>query len=140
MTAITLLSAIGSIDNFSKPQQLVAFFGVDPSVNESGKFKGDKNKMSKRGTSIGRKVLYSFSLHCIRKSPNQKPVNSTLHHYYHEQLKHKKKKVRVVAVMNKLLRYVFSVLKNRNPYVVRDPKIHKRMFVENNSKKNILAA
>ncbi|WP_312888858.1 transposase, partial [Clostridium bowmanii] len=50
ITAITLLAEIGVVDNFLKPKQLVAFFGVDPAVNESGKFKGDRVKMSKRGT------------------------------------------------------------------------------------------
>ena len=66
MTAITLLTEIGEIYNFFAAQKLVAFFGVDPSANESGNFKSDKNKMSKRGTSIGRRVLYALALSYIR--------------------------------------------------------------------------
>ncbi len=131
MTAITLLSEIGDIRDFSNAQKLVAFFGVDPSVNESGNFKGDKNKMSKRGTSLGRRVLYTLAMASIRKSKSGKENNKVLHHYYNIQLStKKKKKVRLVAVMNKLLRYIFSVLKNQKPYVVRDPRIHKKMFLE----------
>jgi len=48
MTAVTLIAEIGDINAFKKPKQLVAFFGIDPSVNQSGKF---------NGTKIGRKVL-----------------------------------------------------------------------------------
>ncbi|MBN2881457.1 IS110 family transposase [Candidatus Woesearchaeota archaeon] len=131
MTAITLLTEIGDIKNFSNAQKLVAFFGVDPSVNESGNFKGDKNKMSKRGTSLGRRVLYTLAMASIRKSKSGTANNKILHHYYTVQLgTKKKKKVRLVAVMNKLLRYIFSVLKNQKPYEQRDPRIHKKMFLE----------
>ncbi|MGF0111106.1 transposase, partial [Clostridium sp. SGI.024] len=50
LTAITIIAEIGDIDGFVKPKHLVAFFGIDSSVNESGKFKGNQNKISKRGT------------------------------------------------------------------------------------------
>jgi transposase len=36
ITAVSILAEIGSIDKFLTPKQLVAFFGVDPAVNESG--------------------------------------------------------------------------------------------------------
>ncbi len=132
MTAITLLCEMNDFDNFSKANQLVAFFGVDPGVNQSGNFVGDKNKMSKRGTALGRKVLYSVALSSVRKSKNGKAVNQVLYDYYHQTLKAKKKKVRLVAIMNKLLRYIFSIFKNDKPYVMRHPKLHKRMFLETN--------
>lgn len=62
ISTITLLSEIGDFNNFKNPKQLVAYFGIDPFVNESGKFKGDKNKISKRGSRIARRVLYTVSL------------------------------------------------------------------------------
>ncbi len=131
LTAITLLTEIGDIKDFTKSKKLVAFFGVDPSVNQSGNFKGDKNKMSKRGTTIGRRALYTLALACIRITKSGQPNNQTLYDYYHSQLKSKKKKVRLVAIMNKLLKYIFSVLKNKVPYEVRNPKLHKKMYLEN---------
>jgi transposase len=130
ITAITLLVEMGDINNFSKPQQLVAFFGIDPSVNQSGNFSGDRNKMSKRGTAIGRRALYTIALASIRTTKNKEPINPVLHEYYHIALDKKKKKIKLVAVMNKLLRYIFSILKNQKPYEVRNPRIHKRMFLE----------
>ncbi|HBH13300.1 MAG TPA: IS110 family transposase [Clostridiales bacterium] len=129
MSAVTLLAEMNTIHNFSKASQLVAFFGVDPAVNESGHFKGDSNKMSKRGTAIGRRVLYALALASIRKTKAGVPLNQVLYEAYHTTLKGKKKKVRLVAIMNKLLRYIFSVLKNQKPYVVRNPKVHQQMFM-----------
>lgn len=42
LTAITL---IGNINGFIKPKHLVAFFGIDSSVNQSGKFQGTQCKV-----------------------------------------------------------------------------------------------
>ena len=103
ISAITLLTEMGNINNFSNANQLVAFFGVDPGVNEPGKFKGDKNKMSKRGTAIGRRALYVLALSSIKKTKNCKPTNWVLYEFYNTNLGNKKKKVRLGAVMNKLL-------------------------------------
>src|SRR5659263_187830 len=101
-TAITILTEIGGIDKFITPKQLVAFFGVDPAVNESGKFKGDKVKMSKRGTRFGRRALYAVALASIRIKRNGEATNRILLKYYQENLKGKKAKVALVAVMHKL--------------------------------------
>ncbi|WP_153246101.1 transposase, partial [Bacillus sp. 220_BSPC] len=38
--AATIISEIGEIDRFNHPKKLVAFAGIDPSVFESGTFKG----------------------------------------------------------------------------------------------------
>ena len=130
ISAITLLVEIGNIDKFCKPQQLVAFFGVDPGINQSGNFSSDCNKMSKRGTKVGRRALYAIALASIRTNKNKVPINQVIYEYYHISLDSKKKKVKLIAVMNKLLRYIFSVLKNQKPYEIRNPKIHKRMFLE----------
>ncbi|WP_443699337.1 IS110 family transposase [Pseudomonas sp.] len=136
-TAITILAEIGGIDKFITPKQLVAFFGVDPAVNESGKFKGDRVKMSKRGTRFGRRALYAAALASIRTKRNGEATNQVLLNYYKENLKGKKAKVALVAIMHKLIKYLFAVLRNQQEYQVRDPKIHQKMFLEN---KTIIAA
>jgi len=136
-TAITILAEIGGIDRFITPKQLVAFFGVDPAVNESGKFKGDKVKMSKRGTRFGRRALYAVALASIRTKRNGEATNQVLLNYYKENLKGKKAKVALVAIMHKLIKYLFAVLRNQQEYQVRDPKLHQKMFLEN---KTVLVA
>jgi hypothetical protein len=66
ISAVTILTEIGYFQGFLKPKQLVAYFCIDPSVNESGKFKSDKDKISKRGTRFGHRDLYAVALASIR--------------------------------------------------------------------------
>jgi len=134
ITAVTLISEIGDINKFNKAKYLVAFFGIDPSVNQSGKFNSTKNKMSKRGTRIGRRALYAVALASVRSNRNGNAINPVLQNYYHQNLKGKSKKVGLVAIMNKLLKYIFSVLKNKKPYEIRDPRVHERMYLNNTYK------
>lgn len=134
ISTITLLSEIGDFNNFKNPKQLVAYFGIDPSVNESGKFKGDRSKMSKRGSRIARRVLYTISLTAIRKKPNGEFSNKNLYDYYHKLIETKKKKVAIVAVIHKIIKYMFAVLRDQKEYECRNPKIHCKMFLGNNSK------
>lgn len=131
ITAITILSEIGDFQNFPKSKKLVAFFGLDPSVNESGKFKGSNNHISKRGTRIGRRALYAVALASIRSKRNGLATNSILLKYYKENMNGKSKKVGLVAIMKKLLGYIFSILKNQKSYEIRNPELHCKMYVEN---------
>lgn len=131
LTAITIIAEIGDINGFAKPKHLVAFFGIDSSVNQSGKFLGDQSKISKRGTRIGRRALYAVALASIRRNRSGIPINKVLLEYYQVNLKGKKAKVALVAIMHKILNYIFAVLRNQTPFEIRDPKIHKQMFLEN---------
>lgn len=134
ITAITLLAEIGGVDRFLVPKQLVAFFGVDPAVNESGNFKGDQVKISKRGTRLGRRALYAVALASIRTKRNGQAMNPVLLKYFQENLKGKKPKVALVAVMHKLIKYIFAVLKTQQEFQVRDPKLHQQMYLRNNNR------
>ncbi len=129
ISAITLLSEIGDFDNFSKPKQLVAYLGIDPSVNESGKFRGDRNKMSKRGSRLARRVLYTSALSVIKKLPNGEVSNKILYDHYHKLIESKKKKVAIGAIMHKLVNYIFAILRDQKPYEQRLSKIHNQMFL-----------
>lgn len=133
ITAITIISEIGDIKNFTKPKHLVAFLGLDPSVNESGKFKGSNNHISKRGTHIGRRALYAVALACIRKKRNGQAIHPVLLNYYKTNMNGKSKKVGLIAIMHKIVNYIFAVLRDQKPYEIRDPKLHCKMFLENKS-------
>ncbi|NFN88812.1 IS110 family transposase, partial [Clostridium sporogenes] len=131
ISAVTILTEIGDFQGFLKPKQLVAYFGVDPSVNESGKFKSDKDKISKRGTRFGRRALYSIALASIRTKRTGEANNKILLDYYKNNLHGKKKKVALVAIMHKLINYIFAVLRDQKEYEQRSPKIHHKMYLEN---------
>lgn len=124
LTAATLIAEIGDFSLFKSPKALTAFFGIDPSVNQSGKFNGDRNKISKRGTRFGRRVLFTVAMASIRKMSNGKEINPILREFYTAKCVNKKKKVALVAVMHKLLHYIFAVLRDQKPYEIRKPEDH----------------
>lgn len=129
LTAITLVAEIGDFNRFKSSKHLVAFLGVDPSINESGKFKGSKNSMSKRGSNIGRRALYVAALSSISIKRNGVANNEVILEYYRIKLKSKKPKVALGAIMHKIIRYIFSVIKNKKPYEERHPEIHSSMYL-----------
>ena len=136
ITAVTILCEMGDPERFKKPKHLCAFFGIDPSVNESGKFKSDRNKMSKRGTRFGRRALYAVALASVRKNRAGNPVNNVLYQYRKENLNGKKNKVALGAIMHKIVNYIFAVLRDKHEYVERNPQIHVQMFLKNANKKS----
>lgn len=124
ITAATLIAEIGDFRLFRSPKAFTAFFGVDPTVNQSGKFKGDRNTISKRGTRIGRRVLFTAAMASIRTTRKGEAINPVLRDYYAAKCVSKKKKVALVAVMHKLLHYIFAVLRDNKPYEFRKPDDH----------------
>ena len=124
MTAVTLIAEIGDFDMFKSPKAFTAFFGLDPSVNQSGKFTGDRNRISKRGTRFGRRVLFTVALSSIRTTRNGDAINPVLRDYYAKKCVNKKKKVALVAVMHKLLHYIFAVLRDEKSFEIRSPEEH----------------
>lgn len=123
-----IASEIGDIDQFDRSKQLVAFLGIDPSVKQSGKFVGTKNKLSKRGSPFARRALYLAALGSIRKNRDGNYVNKVILDYYKKKILNKTKKQALGAVMNKLVRIVFSVLKNRKPFVMITPEEHNKKY------------
>ncbi len=129
LTAITLVAEIGNFSRFKNSKSLVAYLGIDPSINESGNFKGSNNSMSKRGSNIGRRAIYAAALSSIGIKRNGEANNEIILEYYKNKLKAKRPKVALGAIMHKIVRYIFSVIKNQKPYEKRHPKIHCRMFL-----------
>jgi transposase len=122
VTAVSLVAEIGDITAFSKPKHLVAFFGVDPAVKQSGKFVGQKTSMSKRGSRIARRVLFVIAAASVRKSKKGVENNPVLRAYYEKLLISKKKKVALGAIMKKIINIVFAVLRDHTPYKIRTPE------------------
>ncbi|WP_068558129.1 IS110 family RNA-guided transposase, partial [Thermotalea metallivorans] len=134
LTAVTLIAEIGDFSKFHSPKAFTAFFGIDPSVNQSGKFNGDRNKISKRGTRLGRRVLFTAALASIRTTRKGDAINPVLRDYYYKKCENKKKKVALVAVMHKLLHYIFAVLRDEKPFVLRCPEDHQSWRNDKNSR------
>lgn len=110
----TILGEIGDIECFDHSSQLVAFAGYDPSVYESGKFKGTKNHISKRGSRYLRWALWVAADRARKFDPVFKAF------YEKKRAEGKPHKVAVCAVARKLCNTIFAVLNNNVPYVVQE--------------------
>lgn len=111
--AATILAEIGDIDRFPRPEALVAYAGIDPSVFESGQFQGRQQRISKRGSPYLRRALYLAAHSAQFRNPD-------LHAYLQRKLAEGKPyKAAVIAVAHKLLARIYVVLKEGRPYEVR---------------------
>jgi len=109
-TAARVLSEIGSIHHFSSARQLAAFAGVTPQEHESGTSVRGKTRLCKIGNRRLRKALYFPALNLMRRCPQMHPFCERL-------LAAGKPKMQVVgAVMHKLMRVIFGVLKSAQPF------------------------
>ncbi|KAF0815530.1 IS110 family transposase [Cytobacillus sp. FSL W8-0315] len=118
--AATIISEIGEIDRFNDAKKLVAFAGVDPSVFSSGKFTASVNRITKRGSSRLRHALYMAVQSGIRDARKKKTTdkiiarNKRLREFYDKKREEGKPfKVAVIACVNKLLHWIFALLKSR---------------------------
>ena len=109
LTASMLIAEIGDIKRFPSVKQLTAFAGLDSAVHESGTFKSNKNRISKRGSSYLRTALYQATVAAISKQVHG-PRNSTLFQFYQQKRNEgKPAKVAIVAASHKLLRIIFGM-------------------------------
>ena len=132
LTAATVVAEVGDFSAFSKPDKLVAFSGIDPSINQSGQFEGTKSKMSKRGSRLLRRVLFTSALANVRKKRDGKEINPVLYEYYRKKCLSKPKKVALGAVMRKLVAIIFAVMRDKKPFVLRKPEEHAKMLAAKN--------
>jgi transposase len=128
ISAVTLMCEIGDFSAFKKAKQLYAYFGLDPAVKESGKFKGTKVSMSKRGSRLARRVLFTVALVSVRGSKSGTPNNPVLKDYYDKKKLSKPKKVALGAIMHKISNIIFAVLRDNTPFVLRTPDEHRKAY------------
>lgn len=109
--AAGIISEIISITNFQCADQLVAYAGLDPIVYESGTYKAKNTRISKKGSSYLREVLYYASFTVSQQ-------NEYMNLYY-EKKKAEGKKHRVILghVAKKLCRLIFSLLSKHQNYI-----------------------
>ena len=108
--AAIILGEIGDIARFSKPSQLVAYAGYDPSVFQSGQFSGTDNHISKRGSRYLRWAIWLAA-------DRARMFDPILREYYEKKRSEGKcHKVAICAVARKLCNIIFAVLSTNQPY------------------------
>lgn len=129
LTAATILAEVGDFSAFSNPNKLVAFFGIDPSVKQSREFIGTRNKMSKRGSRVLRRVIFTTALANVRRKTNGDKINPVMLAFYQEKCVSKPKKVALGAVMRKLINIIFAVLRDNKPFKLRTREEHQALLL-----------
>jgi transposase len=129
LSAVTLVSEIGDISNFKNPKKLFAYFGLDPSVHQSGNFTSRTGKMSKRGSRIARRTLYMVAIVNIATNRSKKPNNPVIYDFYQHKCLSKPKKVAIGAVMHKLCNIIFAILRENRTFILTTAAEHKKKYL-----------
>ena len=105
ISAATILSEYGDIKNFSTPNKMLAFAGLDPSINQSGTLEYN-GKMVKHGSGHLRYAIMNIAMTILRYSP-------TFYDYYLKKRSEGKcHRVALSHVCKKLIRVIYSLEKN----------------------------
>ena len=128
LSAVSLMGEIDDFSAFRKPNQLFAYFGLDPAVKQSGKFEGTKVQMSKRGSAIARRVIHTLTLQSISTSRNGEPKNPVLRDYYLKKCESKPKLVAMGAVSHKVCNMIFAILRDNKPFEIITPQEHIKQY------------
>ena len=105
-SAMCFLIEITNINKFNTWRQLCAFAGLDPGKKESGTSIKQDGKISKKGNKHLRCSMYLMAQKVVIFSPRYKK------YYKKKRAEGKSYKEAIVAVSNKLIKLLFSLLKN----------------------------
>ena len=115
ISAATILSKYGDIKNFSYPNKMLAFAGLEPSIIQSGTLENN-GKMVKHGSGHLRYAIMNIATSILRYSP-------TFYDYYQKKRSEGKcHRVALSHVCKKLIRVIYSLEKNNIDF---DPSLLK---------------
>jgi transposase len=114
-TAARILAEFGDPSSYASADAFAAHFGVVPATSQSGKRTSDRAGTTSLGDAKLRAKLWMPTLRAITHNPWLKAF------YQRLIARGKLPKVAIVAAMRKLLTAIYSVAKNRRPFVPRLP-------------------
>ncbi|HEX5093456.1 MAG TPA: IS110 family transposase, partial [Burkholderiales bacterium] len=116
VTACALIGAIGDIDRFPTPQQLVGYLGLDPRVIQSGSEPGRHGRISKQGPGEARHVLVEAAWHLAGTIG---PLRA-----FHQRIRARRgANVATVAVARKLAVICWHMLTREEDYAFARPSL-----------------
>ncbi len=110
-TAARLIAILGDPADFRDERALASYVGVVPALRQSGKRVSQRAATSRYGNAELRTALYMPTLSAVKRNPWLKA--------FYERLvaAGKPRKLALIAAMRKLLHAIYSVAKNRKPFV-----------------------
>lgn len=110
---ITVGGVIGEVGDFGEirtQSEILKLAGLDLYEISSGKHRGT-HRISKRGRSLLRKILYFAALNTVREG-------GVFHNYYQKLLQRGKEKPKaLIAVARKLLMVIFAIVRDGTDYI-----------------------
>ena len=105
ISAATILSVYGDIKNFSNPNKMLAFAGLEPSIIQSGTLETN-GKMVKHGSGHLRYAIMNTAMIILRYSPQ------FYDYYLKKRSEGKCHRVALSHVCKKLIRVIYCLEKN----------------------------
>ena len=110
VTTAGLIGEVGDFSKFHTKEELLKLAGLDLFEISSGKHKGNR-RISKRGRSLMRKLLFFAAINTVRKG-------GIMHMQYQRHLQKGMKKIKaLVAVSRKLLGIIFALVRTQREYL-----------------------
>lgn len=121
LIALSLLAAIGDISRFASPEKLVSYFGLNPSVYQSGLQPAKHGRISKRGRSHARGMLVEAAWAAAQTA-------GPLRAFFLRIRDRRSERIAAVATARKLAVIVWHVLSRDEPFAWQRPALvaHKR--------------
>jgi transposase len=104
------------IGDFTRPEQYVAYTGLDPSLHDSGDTIQRRGKISKRGSPLLRHALYLAAFVVYRRHDYFRRL------YRKHRSRGKKHRNALVIVARRLARVIWRLLTDGRPFTARPPK------------------
>ena len=117
VVALGLTAAIGPINRFKGPDQLVAYIGLNPSVYQSGEGRPQHGRITKQGRSHARTMLVEAAWQAVRGP-------GPLRAFYQRVSARRGNHIAAVAVARKLAVIVWHMLTRGEDYAGVRPALH----------------
>jgi transposase len=116
-----LIGEVGDFSKFSTQSEIMKLAGLDLYEISSGRRKGQR-RISKRGRSLLRKILFYAAIQMIRK-------NGIMYDYYARLTGRGMERMRaLIAVSRKLLRIIHAIVRDNSDYVERYQASERRVI------------
>lgn len=104
-TVAVLRAELGDVQRFARCEQAIAYVGLDITIKDSGKWRGQR-RLSKRGSGRLRRILYLAAIRSVRLA------GSAFGAYYHRLVaRGMQHRGALIAVMRKMLAVAYHLLK-----------------------------
>jgi transposase len=117
VVAVGLLAAIGPIVRFERPDKLVSYLGLNPTVHQSGEAKPRHGRISKQGRTHARSMLVEAAWQAVRGP-------GPLRAFYERVGRHRGVHIAAVAVARKLAVIIWHLLRKGEDYAWVRPALH----------------